>query len=66
MELKTGIKSINRKLSPHIVDAVDFNLQLKPYNRFVLKNGTDVYTINAGAEEVLLLEWVFYAGNCFE
>jgi predicted Zn-dependent peptidase len=67
MELKTGKGVIvNRKQSPKIVDAVDFRLQLKPYNRFTLKNGTDVYTINAGAEEVLALEWVFYAGNYFE
>ena len=33
---------------------------------YVLDNGVEVYTINAGAEEVIQLEWVFRAGNWFE
>ncbi len=57
---------IDRKQVPHIVDAVDFNLQLKPYKKFTLRNGVDVYTIDAGAEEVMYLEAVYYAGNWFE
>jgi len=48
------------------VDAVNFELHLKPYDRFTLKNGVDVYTINAGAEDVLAIEWVFFAGNSYE
>ncbi len=56
----------DRKKAPAIVDAVNFNLQLKPYNKLVLKNGVDVYTIEAGAEEVMSVEWVFYAGNTRE
>jgi len=57
---------INRTIAPPIVDAVDFKLSLKPYEKIVLKNGVEVYTINAGAEEVMMLEWVYYAGNCYE
>ena len=57
---------INRAIAPPIVDAVDFKLSLKPYEKLVLKNGIEVYTINAGAEEVMMLEWVYYAGNCYE
>ena len=57
---------IDRKQAPDIVDAVNLNLKLKPADKFVLKNGVEVYTINAGAEEVMSLEWVFFAGNCFE
>ncbi|MGZ8557748.1 MAG: M16 family metallopeptidase, partial [Chitinophagaceae bacterium] len=57
---------INRKQAPPIVDAVNFNLHLKPYKKLTLKNGVDVYTIEAGAEEVMLVEWVFYAGNWYE
>ncbi len=57
---------IDRKIIPAIVDAVDFNLRLKPYVKFTLKNGVDVYTVDAGAEEVMSLEMVFYAGNWFE
>jgi len=63
--MKETIK-LNRKNAPAIVDAVNFELQLKPYDRFTLKNGVDVYTINAGAEDVLAIEWVFFAGNSYE
>lgn len=55
-----------RKHAPEIVDAVDLNLKLKPAEKYTLKNGVEVYAINAGAEEVMSLEWVFFAGNCFE
>ena len=57
---------LNRKTAPDIIDAVDMKLQLKPYDHFVLDNGVPVYSIDAGAQEVLLLEWVFYAGNWYE
>lgn len=56
----------DRSVAPKIVDAIDFELQLKPYEKLVLKNGVEVYTIDAGAEEVLQLECVFYAGNWME
>ena len=59
-------QTLQRKKAPAIVDAVNFDLRLKPYQKFVLKNGVEVYAINAGAEEVLSIEWVFYAGNSFE
>ncbi len=57
---------LNRKLPPLIKDAIDFHLTLKPYEKFTLDNGIDVYAVNAGAEEVLQMEWVFYAGNWWE
>ncbi len=57
---------MNRKISPNIVDAVDFDLQLKPYTLHTLDNGIQVYAIDAGAQEVTMIEWVFKAGNCFE
>jgi zinc protease len=63
--MKETIK-LNRKNAPAIVDAVNFDLHLKPYGKFTLKNGVDVYTINAGAEDVLAIEWVFFAGNAYE
>jgi zinc protease len=56
----------DRSVAPIIVDAVDFNLQLQPYHKLVLKNGVEVYTINAGTEDVLQLECVFYVGNWME
>ncbi|MBL0337595.1 MAG: insulinase family protein [Chitinophagaceae bacterium] len=56
----------DRKTPPKIVDAVDYSLHLKPCTKFTLDNGVEVYTIDAGAEEVLALEWVFFAGNSQE
>jgi zinc protease len=59
-------ETLNRKQPPVIKDAVEFDLALKPYEKYTLNNGAEVYVINAGAEDVLQLEWVFYAGNWFE
>lgn len=57
---------IDRKIIPPITDAVNFQLKLKPYEKHVLDNGVPVYAVNAGAEEVMSLEMVFFSGNCFE
>jgi len=57
---------IDRTNSPEIKDAIEFNLKLKPYEKFVLDNGVEVIAINAGAEEVLQIELVFFAGNSYE
>ena len=57
---------MNRKIAPPIKDAVEFNLQLKPYNHYTLKNGVPVYEINAGAQDVLQVEMVFYSGTFYE
>src|SRR5437868_2757301 len=59
-------KTIDRTIAPKIVDAVDFDLRLKRYQKYVLKNGVEVYAIDAGAEEVMMIEWVYYAGNSYE
>lgn len=53
----------DRKLAPEIVDAVNFDLRLKPAEKYTLDNGVEAYAINAGAEEVVSFEWVFFAGN---
>ncbi|WP_290798730.1 M16 family metallopeptidase [Flavihumibacter sp. UBA7668] len=57
---------MNRKIAPPIKDAVEFDLKLKPYDKYVLSNGVEVYAVNAGAEELIQIEWVFFAGNCYE
>ena len=57
---------LNRTIAPPIKDAIDFNLQLKKAEQFVLDNNVPVYSINAGAQEVTMIELVFYAGNCYE
>jgi len=56
----------DRSIAPVIVDAVDFNPKLHPCEKWTLKNGVEVYSVNAGAEELMSLELVFYAGNWFE
>ncbi len=57
---------MDRKTAPLIKDAIEFDLQLKPYGYFTLDNGVPVYTIDAGTQDVLQVELVFYAGNWFE
>lgn len=59
-------QTLNRTQPPHIKNAVELELNLKPYEKSTLNNGADVYAVNAGAEDVLLVEWVYYAGNWFE
>lgn len=56
----------DRTIAPPIKDAIEFNLVLKPCEKFSLKNGAPVYYINDGAEDVVMIEFVFSAGNSFE
>jgi predicted Zn-dependent peptidase len=58
--------AIDRTTAPAIKDAVEFDVILKPCEQFTLDNGTPVYSIDAGAEEVVMVELVFHAGNWYE
>jgi zinc protease len=58
--------TLDRTIAPPIKNAVDFTLRLKPYEKFTLDNGVEVYSLNAGEEEVIQVEWVFFAGNSWE
>lgn len=55
-----------RKVSPPIKDAIDYNISLKKPDLLTLDNGISVYNINAGTESVVQIEWVFRAGNWYE
>ena len=57
---------INRTIAPDIKDAIAFNLQLKNAEQYKLDNGIPVYSINAGEQEVTMIELVFFAGNTYE
>ncbi len=57
---------MNRKTAPPIKDAIEYKLELKPYENYLLSNGVPVYSIHAGAQDVVQVEIVFFAGNCFE
>ena len=59
-------QTLNRTTPPHIKNAVELELKLKPFEKSTLDNGAEVYAVDAGAEDVLLVEWVYYAGNWFE
>lgn len=57
---------MNRKIAPKIYNALDFNLKIKPCAHFRLSNNLPVYTLHAGKEEVVSVDFVFFAGNSFE
>lgn len=57
---------LNRTIAPEITNAVDFHLVLPPYKKYVLKNGVEVYAIDLGELDTLMVNLVFSAGNCFE
>jgi len=57
---------LDRTHAPLIKDAVDFNIQIKPYQLYTLDNGVKVYAFEGGAQEVMLLDLVFSAGNSYE
>lgn len=58
--------ALDRNVAPIIKDAIDFDIKLKPYQHFVLDNQVEVYTYEGGAEEVMLMDMVFFAGNSYE
>ena len=58
--------ALDRHTAPYIKDAIDFDIQIKPYQKFVLDNGVEVYTYEGGAEEAMMMEMVFFAGNSYE
>jgi zinc protease len=64
--MKVATETLNRKQPPPIKDAVDLTLRLKPYEKYTLRNGVDVYAVNAGAEDVVMLDCVYFAGNWYE
>ena len=57
---------MNRQIAPEIIDATAFELKLKPYQKYTLNNGIEVISVDAGTQEVMVLEWVFDAGNWYD
>jgi predicted Zn-dependent peptidase len=56
----------DRTIVPNIKLPVEFNVQLPPCDKYTLSNGVEVYAINMGGEDTLMLNWVFYSGNWYE
>ncbi|HVI48923.1 MAG TPA: pitrilysin family protein, partial [Chitinophaga sp.] len=57
---------MNRAIPPSIKDAVEFDIKLKPYEKFTLDNGIPVYAIKSDEQDTLQLEMVFPAGSWYE
>ena len=57
---------LTRNIAPPIKNPVDFDIKLPPCEKSVLSNGIEVYSINLGSEDVLMLNWVFNAGSYHE
>jgi predicted Zn-dependent peptidase len=60
------LKKLARTVAPPIKDPVDFDITLPPSAIHTLSNGVEVYMIDMGTEDTMMINWVFYAGNCFE
>ena len=57
---------LNRKVAPPIKDAIEFELILPPYKKHVLSNGVEVYAIDLGNVDAMMINWIFDAGNWYE
>lgn len=55
-----------RKKAPVIKEPVEFDIKLPPCKKTILSNGIEVYSVNLGTEDVVMVNWVFSAGNWFE
>src|SRR6202012_1118835 len=55
-----------RTIPPPKKDAIEFELNLPPYHRHLLSNGVDVYAIDLGNVEAMMVGWIFDAGNSQE
>jgi zinc protease len=63
--VKSG-NMLNRTIAPPIKDATAFHLELPPYRKQVLRNGVEVYAIDLGTVDTMMVSWIFDAGNGFE
>ncbi|HLX90766.1 MAG TPA: pitrilysin family protein [Puia sp.] len=57
---------LNRTIAPKITDATGFTLTLPPFEKHRLRNGVDIFMLNLGELDTLMINWVFDAGNFYE
>lgn len=57
---------INRKVAPPIQDATSFTFELAPVDHYIWSNGTPLYALKAGTQDVVQIDWIFDAGLWFE
>lgn len=58
--------TLDRTKQPFIQDPVAFDYVLPPLQTEILDNGTKLYWLNAGVEDVVEVNWVFPAGIWYE
>jgi zinc protease len=56
----------DRKKSPAIHDAIEFEYKLPPINKEKLDNGLPLYWLDAGVQDVVQIDWIFPAGLWYE
>lgn len=66
IQTKSRKNEVVRSAPPSIKDPVEFDIQLPPCDVRTLSNGVQVYLLNMGTEDTMMIDWVFNAGNCFE
>lgn len=57
---------MNRSNPPEIIDAVHMHLELPAYEKHVLRNGVELYMLNMGTQDTLMINWIFSAGNWYD
>lgn len=57
---------VNRTIAPPIKEPVDFSIALPGCQKNTLSNGIEVYSVDMGSEDALMINWVFVAGNWYE
>ena len=57
---------LDRKVSPVIHDAVEFDYKLPSINKVALDNGLPLYWLDAGVQDVIQIDWIFPAGLWYE
>jgi zinc protease len=62
----TKMNKLDRTVAPPIKDAIEFELSLPPYQKSTLSNGVEVYAVDLGDVEAMMISWIFDAGNWWE
>jgi len=57
---------LDRKVSPVIHDAIEFDYKLPPIQQEQLDNGLPLYWLDAGVQDVVQIDWIFPAGLWYE
>lgn len=63
---KNDSGKLNRATAPVIKEPVDFEVKLPACEKYTLSNGVEVYALDMGTEDTLMVNWVFLSGNWYE